>query len=337
MHRVWGTRTLPLTARAARTQHVHEPGTCRGAGHSRAPLYGQPRALRAYSPRAIVYRPVAGDTSEAAFAIPRPCSYAEQLEQLQRLLAASEAKETARVLQFRALAVERDDAIAHGQEENGQVKLQVADAKEQLLLHDSRLEHERTQHARTAAALARVKSKCDLIQRKRDEEEQTAADYTSNIQAAEDRLVEVKRKFSLLRDKQAHAEPRIKELEASAARANSLCAQVAQLVGALEFAKCDEVVAAAIHLALEMKSTADEESHAHAVKRHTTTVDRFQNLLSSMRKEQAASLEKLHSAVAKSGADDELIRSTSEAKGRAELRVLKLEAGKSKVEGQLAS
>ena len=35
-----------------------------------------PRALRAYSPRAADYHTVACDTLEAAFAIPRPSSYA---------------------------------------------------------------------------------------------------------------------------------------------------------------------------------------------------------------------------------------------------------------------
>ena len=50
---------------------------CRGAGHSsRVALYGRPRALRTCSPRAIGYPPVACDTLEAAFAIPRMCSYA---------------------------------------------------------------------------------------------------------------------------------------------------------------------------------------------------------------------------------------------------------------------
>ena len=49
---------------------------CRGAGHSRVASYGQPRAQRTCSPRAIGYRPVACDTPEAAFAIPRVCSYA---------------------------------------------------------------------------------------------------------------------------------------------------------------------------------------------------------------------------------------------------------------------
>ena len=49
---------------------------CRGAGHSRVASYGQPRAQRTCSPWAIGYRPVACDTPEAAFAIPRVCSYA---------------------------------------------------------------------------------------------------------------------------------------------------------------------------------------------------------------------------------------------------------------------
>ena len=59
-------------------------GRCRGAGHSRVALYGRPRALRASSPRAIGHRPVACDTPEAAFAIPRMCSYA--VESVRRLL-----------------------------------------------------------------------------------------------------------------------------------------------------------------------------------------------------------------------------------------------------------
>ena len=58
-------------------------GTARGAGHSRVALYGQPRALRTGSPRAIGHRPVACDTPEAAFAIPRMCSYA--VESVRRL------------------------------------------------------------------------------------------------------------------------------------------------------------------------------------------------------------------------------------------------------------
>ena len=202
----------------------------------------------------------------------------------------------------------------------------LVQAKDRLLLLESRLAYESGQVVQNAASRDRWKKSYEALARDRAVEQAAAEEYTSNLQQAEERLVEAQDKFNLLTRDRADAEPRLRELERTASRAEQWRARELQLSGELESAHMDATIATATYQALESKNEATEDAYTRATARHKENVERFQALIATLREEQASHRSQLREAEEKAGIDEEQVRSCVEAMERAERRVAQLEA-----------
>ena len=171
---------------------------------------------------------------------------------------------------------------------------------------------------RTTQARDQWKQKSEQATRERNLEEQAAEERASGLEAAEARS-------RLAEDRLETARSRAHELETTAAQSVLLRTEVSRLREELEASHAENLLVSSAQVALKAQNEINEKAHGRAVSRHQDTVAKLQTLVSDLRAEQTSSLLRAHEAAAKSGANEELARSASDAKEQADLRVIELE------------
>ena len=215
-------------------------------------------------------------------------------------------------------AAQAEEAATQWEETAAQSDLLVKQARERLLLLETQLEVDRGVLQRTTDSRDQWKRNSERLTRERSLEGQAAEDHASGLQLAEARS-------RLAEERLEATQSRVQELETTAAQSVLLRTQVSQFREELEAAHAENLLVSSARLALEAKNETNEEAHGRAISRHQDAMGRFQTLVSGLRAEQTSMLQRVHEAAAKASADEDLVRSASDAKEQADLRVVELE------------